>query len=446
MDKQSLLRTLIIYNLANLAVLAILLYSPLSILPILLIMCGSTGMIIHLTNRLISNQYLRIKDVAEKVSHGDHTLRIPTLDIEEFNLMGQSLNQMLGKLDSTIGHLAVHREELRLIVSTIDDALWSQNPEGRIEWANDAFYKLFGWQDNSHSAMYWEIIREPMLTNLIKDFSGTKLVREITIKDGYYLLIGSHNVQAQRYVFTLQNIDAIRQAEQMKKDFIVNLAHELRTPLTAIKGFSEAMEETAKPANVRYLKIIQNHTNRLISLIEDLQQLIRLEQSAAIRVQEINVETFFENIRMILNPMLEGKAVRLRIDLDKSIKRFWVDPFKFEQIFINLVQNSLRYTEVGEILIKTLVIDTEMQIEVSDTGSGIEAKHLPRIFERFYVADPSRNKANSGTGLGLAIVKHIVQLHQGSIEVHSEPQKGCCFIIRLPLNGSSFLEKQTSDV
>ena len=111
-----------------------------------------------------------------------------------------------------------------------------------------------------------------------------------------------------------------------------------------------------------------------------------------------------------------------------------------EQVFINLVQNSLRYTTTGGITIRCKLADKEANFEVSDTGMGIDNIHLPRIFERFYVADPARNKTQSGTGLGLAIVKHIVQLHKGRITVQSEPGKGTIFSILLPLTQPNQLD------
>ena len=139
-----------------------------------------------------------------------------------------------------------------------------------------------------------------------------------------------------------------------------------------------------------------------------MQTLIRLEQNYSINLREINLLTFFDNIKLILSPLFEDKEVELEIDIDPAQPRFCVDPFKFEQIFINLVENSLRYTEKGKILIRSKATDKDLTIEISDNGSGIAPEHLPRIFERFYVADKSRNRNSSGTGLGLSIVKHIV--------------------------------------
>ncbi|MGI6197793.1 MAG: HAMP domain-containing sensor histidine kinase [Candidatus Cloacimonadaceae bacterium] len=439
MEKHSLNGTLIIFNAFNLILLGVLLRSGMQLFPVLLIMLLSTSLVQFLTFRLLNRQYREIKDITEKVSMGDHSQRVPTLNVEEFNELGLSINKMLGRLDSTIGHLAIHREELRLIVGTIQDALWSINSEGKIEWANTAFAELFDLYDETRMQYYWEVIREVSLLSYIREFdsSSEHRIQEISLAGHTYLLSGSQNPDAQRMVLLMQNIDDIHRAEQMKKDFIVNLAHELRTPLTAIKGFSEAMEETADQQNMRYLKIIKNHTNRLINLINDLQTLIRLEQNYSINLQEIDLVTFFDNIKLILDPLFEDKDVELKVDIDPTHPRFCVDPFKFEQIFINLVENSLRYTERGQILIKGKATESDLTITINDNGSGIAPEHLPRIFERFYVADPSRNRNSSGTGLGLAIVKHIVVLHKGTIEVDSTLGVGTTFKIVIPANNAS---------
>ena len=434
MDKQSLILRLVLSHamLLILLVLLILMKAPLWLL-IGVLMCCSTAIIWRIYIRL-ANQLELISKVANQIADGDHSRRIPNLDLDEMEHVGRDLNKMLGKLDKTIHHLSVHREELRLVLSSIDDVLWSQNLDGVIEWANSSFQKLFESYDSKQRQCYWEVIRDPRLLNLIKEseLQTERILTELLLEDHHYLLSGMNNVQARRRVFILQNIDEIRQAEQMKKDFVVNLAHELRTPLTAIKGFTEAMQENTRSDNSRYLHIIQNHTERLIHLIADLEQLIRLERTSELERQEIRLKTFFENLSLILSPEIEEKGLGLTIELDERLSHLSCDPFKLEQVFINLVQNSLRYTEKGGITIKSTVHDHSVIFEVSDTGKGIEAKHLSRIFERFYVADTARNRSRSGTGLGLAIVKHIVLLHQGRIAVKSEPGKGTGFFIQIP--------------
>ena len=435
MDKKSLNRTLILAQFVFLGVLTLLAWldAPIGLLiPIMILVSASVLVFI---SRRLQKQYSVISQAAQQIAQGDHSVRIPSLELDEFNHMGQDLNEMLGKLDNTINHLAVHREELRLVLGTIEDVLWSQNPEGRLVWANQAFASLFEAYNPEIRQYYWEVIREPILLKEIKESVATqdKLMKEVVLGDNSYLLSATENPQARRRVFILQDIALIRQAEQMKKDFVANLAHELRTPLTAIKGFTDAMQEKPLANNHRYLQIIQNHTSRLIHLISDLEQLIRLERTADLELQEISLSTFFHNVQLILNPHVEEKGLSLQVDLDARLPRIFCDPFKLEQVFINLVQNSLRYTEHGTIRISSTYLENEVLFEVRDTGKGIAAQHLPRIFERFYVADPSRNKSNSGTGLGLAIVKHIILLHRGRIEVESELDKGTCFRIYIPI-------------
>ncbi len=436
MDRNSLLKILLISHGAMMLVLALLLAisTPLwLILPVMLIF---TGIIIWQVSFRLNRNYELISKVVKQVAKGDHSMRIPSLQLDEIDSLGKDLNQMLGNLDNTIHHLGVHREELRLVLSSIDDVLWAQNPDGELKWANEAFKELFPLYDETETQRLKDLIHYPQLLKLIHPaaLKTDKMMAEVELDGHYYLLMGNNNEQARRQVFMLQNIDEIRKTEQMKKDFVANLAHELRTPLTAIKGFSDAMMQNSLPENKRFLNIIRNHTMRLIHLISDLEQLIRLEQSPELEKTDINLSTFFENLQQILLPQVEAKGLALSIKLDKRVNRISCDPFKLEQVFINLVENSLRYTDAGEISISSQLENSEVLFMVQDSGKGIEPQHLPRIFERFYVADPARNRSLSGTGLGLAIVKHIVLLHSGRIEVASEVGRGSSFSIWLPLD------------
>ncbi|MBW6513224.1 MAG: HAMP domain-containing protein [Candidatus Syntrophosphaera sp.] len=434
MDKPSLNRLLFFSQLLILAVLAILLTLKTPSWLIIAVMAGVVMAVLLMIGKNLCRHYDIISKVARRIAGGDHSQRIPSLSLDEFDLLGRELNDMLGSLDSTISHLAVHREELRLVLSSIEDVLWSQDFEGRLEWANKPFRELFPAFDSRREQKFWEVIRDPGLLDLIRSMQDQpdRQAADILIGEHSYILSFSRNDEARRMVFILHNIDPIQQASQMKKDFIVNLAHELRTPLTAIKGFTEAMQESPGTDHSRYLAIIHSHTQRLIHLIRDLEQLIRLESVAEIENREISLKTFFDNIRLILEPEIAEKGLYLRIELDPAVPRLVCDPFKFEQVFINLAQNSLRYTDSGGITIRSQAGENGVVFEVVDTGKGIAREHLPRIFERFYVADPSRNKSQSGTGLGLAIVKHIVLLHHGEISVDSDLGRGTVFRLLLP--------------
>lgn len=333
-----------------------------------------------------------------------------------------------------IQHLTAHREELRMVANSVEDAMWALQPKGSIEWMNPAFLTIFHATEDQRYQHYQEVIKSASVLDFIGEFISHRRERmlELVVEDQYFLITGSYNHAAERFVFIMQNIDIIRQTERMKRDFMVNVAHELRTPLTAIKGFTLALEEDFSPDNKRYLKIIKNHTDRLIQLISDFQTLAKLERMPALDIQPIDLQVFMDNILAMYQPTIAQEGLELIYRQQTRQIMVNVDPFKFEQIFINLIDNALHYTSSGNITITARQENEQLRMTVSDTGSGIPAEHLPRIFERFYVADPSRNKKSSGTGLGLAIVKHAVKLHHGNITVSSHPGQGTTFTLSFP--------------
>ena len=430
-------------HLSTLLLIAVLL--PLLSVGLCLILKASLGLTILVAAAVslfaiwfLCSSFRKIKDswihTARTVVQGDYSQRLQEFGIKEVDAVANEFNQMLERLEEVITHLTIHRQELRLLLNSIEDVLWAQDDEGRIIWANEPFQKLFPAYNPAQKPHYQEIIRHPELLAYLENrkTSPDKKIEEITIQNHSYILSYSLNQEAKRNIFILHNIDAIQKTEQIKKDFIVNLAHELRTPMTAIQGFAEAMLTSPEQDNTRYLKIILNHSQRLNHLIGDLEQLIQLESTAQLELQDINLSTFFDNIKLILEPEIQEKELTLEIELDPAIPRLVCDPFRLEQVFINLVQNSLRYTDKGTISIKSRKEGNKVIFEVSDTGTGIAPEHLDRIFERFYVADPSRTRSRNGTGLGLAIVKHIILLHHGDITVSSKLGEGTTFKITLP--------------
>ncbi|MCB5249256.1 MAG: ATP-binding protein [Candidatus Cloacimonadales bacterium] len=433
MEKHSLTRSLIILHIANLALLFILMLANVDIGIILPLMTLSTAFILFFSLLIINRQLHRISDAARRISRGEELGHLPDLKVAEFSELGRSINKMLNQKDSTIGHLTAHREELRLLISTNEDPLWALDPEGRVLWSNNSFEKLFPYLNQEKLPYYWEIIRDPFLLDYLREFptGESKELREFIIEEHYYLLSAAADINGKRRVFMLQSIDELRAAQQMKRDFIVNLAHELRTPLTAIKGFTEALEDD-ESNKARYLKIIQNHTDRLIRLIVDLEELIRLERGPGPDTQWVKLAELMGNISLILKPMTDAASLDLIIEIEPRDAVCHVDPFKLEQVFINLAQNSIRHTRSGAIRIKVWQNRENLHIDFTDSGSGIDPKDQARIFERFWVGEPSRNRAKGGTGLGLAIVKHIVAMHGGKITVESEPGKGCTFHIDIP--------------
>jgi two-component system phosphate regulon sensor histidine kinase PhoR len=392
---------------------------------------------IYLSFRLNARVHKSIRlltGIVSKAGKGDMSGGYTEVSDWEISTLGRAINDMLEYHIRQMNSYRFDREDLKVILDNISEALWIQDKQGKIVWSSLGFSELFPEYQRGATQYFWEIVHEPQVLDYINQrFSlNTKPVREIILNDKYYIIKAVNNPRALADVYILQNIDLLRQTEQMKKDFMINLAHELRTPLTAIKGFAEAVSENTDKDSLRYLSIIRNHTERLINLVSDLQTLASLERLPELNLVPINLMTFLENVTALYQQALLDKGLYLNIEPEGEVPCLKVDPFKFEQIFINLIDNALRYTETGGITIKIKGSDSAVNLQVCDTGKGIEPEHLPRIFERFYVADPSRNRSLSGTGLGLAIVKHGVLLHQGVIDVQSEPGKGTCFSMDFP--------------
>jgi two-component system phosphate regulon sensor histidine kinase PhoR len=229
----------------------------------------------------------------------------------------------------------------------------------------------------------------------------------------------------------LHDITEMKQLQQIKSDLAVNVSHELRTPLTAIKGFTETLLDEAGPTSQEYLKIIQRHTERLISMVNDLLVLSEMEEKPKLALEDVDLYDFFTTLVAVYEPRIKRKGLSLNVSCPSiTIK---ADPFRLEQLLTNLIDNAMKYTEKGEISISAELKEDNVNLMVKDTGVGIPSEHISRIFERFYVVDKSRTRSIGGTGLGLSIAKHIATLHGGIIEVTSTPYIGSTFTVSIPM-------------
>lgn len=229
--------------------------------------------------------------------------------------------------------------------------------------------------------------------------------------------------------------EVIKKLENLRIEFVANVSHELKTPLTSIRGYTETLLNGAyKDAETckKFLKRIDENSERLNHLISDLLELSRLETfEDEIEWSMFPSQVIAEKLEAVFFPVLSEHKQKMFFKF--SDPQLEGDRKKIEQIFVNLIDNAIRYTPAGTLIEIKQTKDNNFWIyEVKDNGPGISKEHLPRIFERFYRVDKARNSETGGTGLGLAIVKHIVLAHKGSIEVDSEIGKGTRFLIKIP--------------
>ncbi|WP_374166014.1 sensor histidine kinase [Arcticibacter sp. MXS-1] len=239
-------------------------------------------------------------------------------------------------------------------------------------------------------------------------------------------------------------IDALKNQEQFRREFLGNISHELKTPLFAVQGYIEALQDEAiedPELAKQFLDKASKNIERLSLLISDLDSISKLESGEV----KLNYKKF--DLTVMIKEVIEQmelKAQAQKIQLvfkDKYQVPTWVnaDRDKICQVLINLIDNSIKYgKENGTTSIKTFVLHDQILVEVTDDGSGIEEKYLPRLFERFFRTDQSRSRQIGGSGLGLAIVKHILEAHQQTITVRSTEGLGSTFAFTLARAKGSF--------
>lgn len=241
----------------------------------------------------------------------------------------------------------------------------------------------------------------------------------------------------QGAVLVFHDVTKLRRLEKIRQDFVANVSHELRTPISSIKGYTETLLEGAlddKENAEDFLRIILADSNRLASLIDDLLNLSRIE--SGILVMEARSYKFLPIVEAVLGSLkrqIADKSIRVKIDIPEDLPDILVDETRIKQVLLNLIDNAVKYNRSnGEISISAQAMNDHIKVEIADTGIGIPAKDLPRLFERFYRVDKARSRELGGTGLGLSIVKHIIQSHNGEVSLRSVEDEGSTFSFTLP--------------
>ncbi|MBN2400749.1 MAG: HAMP domain-containing protein [Candidatus Aminicenantes bacterium] len=385
--------------------------------------------------RYLTAPIKRLTQAAHQVAGGDFSPRVRIDRRDELRQLADAFNHMVEQQGALLESVQRQQLELETILASIGEGLLVLDRDGKIILANQSFKKMC-LQPECPGRPYWEMLRDSRLNELIKRSLETRQDSrgELDINDGVYLVHVSPLPGEGPLIVTFSDISEYKRLERIKRDFVSNLSHELRTPLTAIKGFVETLAEESSAQNRNYLDIINRHTDRLVNMINDLLTLSEMEEPRMrLEKKRIDLLKLVDNVAIIFAGRCREKNIHMEVDAGANLPAFFGDPFRLEQLFINLVDNAIKYTEHGEIRVSLAKREGEIEIRVRDSGPGIATEHLPRIFERFYVVDRSRSRQQGGTGLGLAIAKHIVLLHDGRIEAVSQPGQGTEFIITLPL-------------
>jgi signal transduction histidine kinase len=228
-------------------------------------------------------------------------------------------------------------------------------------------------------------------------------------------------------VMTVLELTQLRRLETVRRDFVANVSHELKTPLTAVRGFAETLLDEEIPAEQRraFARTIRDNAERMQRIVDDLLDLSRIESGGwHPRARPVDIEGVVREVFAAVHDTANRRGLQLIADVPPRVATVHADPTAFRQVLSNLVENAVRYTSSGSVTVRSRPGAGGVWIDVRDTGVGIAAEHLPRIFERFYRVDTARSRELGGTGLGLAIVRHLVDAHGGRVDAASVPGVG----------------------
>ncbi len=392
--------------------------------------------------------------VAKRIAGGHLHERFLSGRRDDLGELAKTMNDIVTQLDTSVVEGGRQRARLESMLKGLASGVVAVDHQDRVQFVNPTFEQWCGKREEEIlNRSLLEALRHHELAQVLSAAreQGAEQHREI-------ILLGtverSVEVQAAPLKFegglagavaVLYDVTELRRLERIRQDFVANVSHELRTPLTAIRGAVETLQDGASKnpkSRESFLAVVLEHTKRLERLVEDLLDLSAVErQATSLRLEPVALKPLCNHVFALHRPSADRQAIKLENRLEESLPLVLADPFRLEQIVSNLVENAVKFNvPKGRVWLEA-VLDTpkaghaeggRVTFSVHDTGTGIPAKDLPRIFERFYRVDKARSRQVGGTGLGLSLVKHLVEAQGGEVSIESEEEKGTVVRVMLP--------------
>jgi len=386
----------------------------------------------------------------KELSAGNLNARLFPTGKGEFDSIIMNIASLIENTKERLDFAETEKQRMEAILRGMTDGVLITDTNGIVILANQTFSSLISSHAIIEGKQIMEILRNVQLINIFRKALESKNIisEQINISQlnkELHLIATAVPVYSNTkaglinnkvfrpatvsgIVLTLHDITRLKQLEKIRKDFVANVSHEIMTPITAIKGFAETLLDGAmddKENAVRFLGMIKSHSERLNSLVQDLLTLSRIELGdITIKKTEVGVENVIDTVFMTLKEKANKKGLYLKKAISAGIQTIHADKDRLIQIMLNLVDNSIKFTEKGGVTVGIDETGGRITLYVQDTGIGISSNHLDRLGERFYRVDSSRSREMGGTGLGLAIVKHLVNAHEWAMRIESKPGQG----------------------
>lgn len=390
---------------------------------------------------------------ARRIARGDFGLNValPSNTGDEVTELGLTLNSLAAELRRTVRQLREDKRKMETVFEKTDDGLIVLGKSGCIDVINPSAADMLAIDRKSAAGRtiieatlnheFAELVERVMRTNspaTLEILLTGPPERSARI---YATSLGQED-QAEGAIIVMHDVTAARRVDELRQDFVANVSHELRTPLASIRAMAEtvALRGREKPEIAKnFAENIVKETDRLVRLADDLLEIAGTEaRQRPLREEEFSILEVAEDAAAKLYPSAMHKGVSLLLDVDPDILARG-DKDGIWQVMVNLVDNAVAYTSGGgKVTVSAVEHNGFVEVSVSDTGIGIPAADIPRIFERFYRVDKARSRASGGTGLGLSIVKHLIEAHGGKLSVKSELGTGSTFTFSIPKTGRDY--------
>ena len=432
--------------------LAYLRYGILGAILTSILLAGAASLIL---TRQVTRPLSETRDAAIRVASGDYAASVPVKSRDELGEVARAFNYMAEEIEHYVGEIQEQKSRLEAVLEASPEAVVATDPDERVTMVNPAAARMLGIRPSDRGRTLEEIGAPRGVLRCLREAAANGVaVREVELGEKAYWAYAAQMDRggARRngggnagIILAVRDITEHRSLEKAKTAFVSDFSHELRTPLTTIQsavGLLERARDRLDPLEHRALELADQELKRIRGMVEELMTLAQMDSwQYQLEVGPANLSTVVQTAI----ESVEAKAQRFGIGIyfgDAGEHRCICDVQKLYQVFLNLLDNAIKYSDPGARVDVEIEEDvSSLTVRIRDTGVGIPEEDVNQLFERFYRVDKDRSRATGGSGLGLAISKQIVEMHGGDISVESEVGVGSVFEVRLP---KAFLSRSVS--
>ncbi len=386
-------------------------------------------------SRSIAQPIQELRDVARSLADGDMSRRPRLLGTGELGDLSEALRQLAEQSSTRMDALRAEEALLVALTESLNEGVVAVDARQRVVRINETARRILRLREPvPFPADYLprdRIMREALSAVL----RGEEALPSEVRVDDHTLSLTARPLPKGGAILALYDLTPFRRLEAVRRDFVANVSHELRTPLTVISGFVETLADEELPPDLRrqFLGMTAANVRRMQRIVDDLLDLSRIESGGWLpNPAELDLRSLMAEIVGPLKDQALAKGLSLDVNIAADVRTAYADPTAARQILSNLTENALRHTNSGSVTLFADALPEGIWLGVRDSGSGIPEEHLPRIFERFYRADPGRSREAGGTGLGLAIVRHLAEAHGGRVRAESAVGSGTTIAALFP--------------